>query len=349
MNIIPCERITMRRLDDLHCHFRLNPLLAEVLPFTARYAGRAIAMPNTRPRAILTGDDILWYRDEICRVLENLSDQRQHFKPLMTIEIRDNTTPGMIEQARRAGAVAGKVYPLGVTTNSDEGLREFFSERTFETFRAMQRLGMLLLIHGELDLERTLVTKREGAFLPTLLKLAEKFPDLRIVLEHVSSEEAIRMVERLGNNVAATITAHHLCLTLNDVIGYGIQPHHGCMPTPKDFPDRDALIKAATSGNPKFFLGSDTAPHAREKKECARGACGVYTAPVLPQLLAEIFELAGKLDRLEYFTSRFGAEFYRLPLNTGDITLIREEWTVPEQIGSVVPFRAGAKLQWQLS
>jgi dihydroorotase len=179
--------------------------------------------------------------------------------------------------------------------------------------------------------------------------LAEKFPNLKIVLEHVSTRVAAESVRQLGRNVAATITAHHLCLTLNDVVGYGIQPHHGCMPMPKDFDDRDALIAAATSGDPKFFLGSDTAPHPREKKECAKGACGIYTAPVLPQVLAEVFEKTGKLDQLEDFTSRFGAEFYGLPLNDGTISLIKSEWVVPEQIGSVVPFRAGAKLQWQLA
>lgn len=342
------DRITLRRLDDMHCHFRVGSLLKEVLPFTAQYASRGIAMPNTRPRAILTGEDVVWYRDEIKRALDEMPN-RHPFEPLMTIEIRDSTTPQMITEAHRAGAVAGKVYPLGVTTNSDEGLRNFESENISETFRAMQDVGMLLLIHGELDRERTLVTKREEVFLPTLLMLAEKFPNLKIVLEHVSTRVAVESVRQLEKNVAATITAHHLCLTLNDVVGYGIQPHHGCMPMPKDFDDRDTLVAAATSGDPKFFLGSDTAPHPREKKECAKGACGVYTAPVLPQVLAEVFEKSGKLDRLEDFTSRFGAEFYDLPLNDGTISLIKSEWVVPEQIGSVVPFRAGTKLQWQLA
>jgi len=342
------DRITLRRLDDMHCHFRVGSLLKEVLPFTAQYASRGIAMPNTRPRAILTGEDVVWYRDEIRRALDEMP-HRHLFEPLMTIEIRDSTTPQMITEARRAGAVAGKVYPLGVTTNSDEGLRNFKSKSISETFRAMQDVGMLLLIHGELDRERTLVTKWEEVFLPTLLMLAEKFSNLKIVLEHVSTRVAVESVRQLGKNVAAAITAHHLCLTLNDVVGYGIQPHHGCMPMPKDFDDRDTLVAAATSGDPKFFLGSDTAPHPREKKECAKGACGVYTAPVLPQVLAEVFEKTGKLDQLEDFTSRFGAEFYGLPLNNGTISLIKSEWTVPEQIGSVVPFRAGAKLQWQLA
>jgi len=341
------DKITLRRLNDMHCHFRLGQLLAEVLPFTARYAGRGIAMPNTRPRAILNGDDVVWYRDQIMLVLDALSVQTD-FNPLMTVEIRDNTTPEMIIKAQNSGAIAGKVYPLGATTNSDEGLRDFFSPGILETFRAMQDNGMLLLLHGELDLKRVLVTKREEVFLPTLIRLATKFPNLKIVFEHISTQNAVNLVAELGNNVAATITAHHLCLTLNDVIGYGLQPHHGCMPIPKDFDDRDALITAATSGNPKFFLGSDTAPHPKEKKECAKGSCGVYTAPVLPEVLTEVFEQAGKLGQLEDFTSRFGAEFYGLPLNQGEITLVKKEWEVPPQYGSVVPFRAGKKLQWQL-
>lgn len=342
--------INLPRLNDMHCHFRLNPLLAEVLPYTARYASHAVVMPNTRPRTILTADDVTWYRGLINRVLDSLP-KRPDFVPLMTIEVRDNTTPAMIIAARKAGAVAGKVYPLGVTTNSDEGLRDFFSPKILDTFQAMQDEDMLLLIHGELDQQRMLVTKREEAFRPTLRGLAERFPSLslKIVIEHVSTGETIELVKNLGENVAATITAHHLCLTLNDVIGYGIQPHNCCMPIPKDFPDRDALIEAATSGNPKFFLGSDTAPHLRRNKECAKGACGVYTAPILPQLLAEIFEQAGKLDRLKNFSSGFGAKFYGLPPNQETITLTKEEWTVPAQYGSVVPSRAGKKLQWQLA
>lgn len=332
----------------MHCHFRTGPLLTEVLPFTAQYAGRGIAMPNTRPRAILTGKDVAWYHDGIMRVLDGLLN-RPTFEPLMTIEIRDNTTPEMIVEAQNAGAMAGKVYPLGVTTNSNEGLHNFSGRRVSRTFQAMQDVGIPLLIHGELDQERTLVTQREEVFLPTLLRLACKFPNLKIVLEHVSTKVAVETIKQCGENIAATITAHHLCLTLNDVIGDGIKPHHACMPIPKGFADRDALIEAATSGNPKFFLGSDTAPHPKERKECARGACGVYTAPVLPQLLAEIFEKAGHLDRLENFTSRFGAMFYGLPLNEGSITLTKKEWMVPNQIKSVVPFRAGTKLQWQLA
>ncbi len=342
------ETITLRLFDDMHCHFRKGDLLKEVLPQTVRYAGRAVVMPNTRPQAVLTANDVIDYRIEIMRALDGLK-LNSPFTPLMTIEIRDNTTPKMVYEAKLAGAIAGKVYPLGVTTNSDQGLRDFFSENIAGTFRVMEEVGMLLLIHGEIDRERTIVTKREEAFLPILLKLVDMFPDLKIVLEHISTKEAVETVEQLGENVAATITAHHLCLTLNDVIGDGVRPHNACMPMPKDFDDRDALIEAATSGNPKFFLGSDTAPHLRENKECAKGACGIYSAPVLPEVLAKVFEKAGYLYRLGRFTSHFGARFYDLLFNEERITLVKEDWTVPNQIGNIVPFMAGQKLKWKLA
>ena len=341
--------ITLPRFRDMHCHFRDLPLLGSVVSQTLQYANSAVVMPNTRPRAILNGDDVVWYRDLITQTIDGLL-VRYPFTPLMTIEIRDNTTPSMVEAAKKAGAVAGKVYPLGVTTNSDEGLRDFFSSGVLETFRAMQDIGMLLLIHGEISAKRVLVTEREEFFLPTFLKLMETLPDLKVVLEHISTESAVKTVKQLDSNVAATITAHHLWLTLNDVIGDGIRPHFACMPIAKGFDDRDALLEAATSGNPKFFLGSDTAPHPREKKECVRGACGVYSAPVLPQLLAEIFEARNALHHLADFTSRFGARFYgiSIPDNEATITLVKEDWMVPEQIGGVVPFLAGTMRPWSL-
>ncbi|OGZ67556.1 MAG: hypothetical protein A3C58_02215 [Candidatus Staskawiczbacteria bacterium RIFCSPHIGHO2_02_FULL_34_10] len=338
------RKITLCRFDDMHCHFRDETLLKEVLPFTAKYCGRAIAMPNTRPRAILNAKDVIWYRDKIKMVLDKIP-KMSFFKPLMTIEIRDNTTPQMIVDAHRVGAVAGKIYPLGVTTNSDQGLREFFSNGIKETFRTMQDVGMICLIHGELDSPRKLFIEREEAFLPIFLQLVENFPNLKTVLEHVSTEKGINMVAQLGNNIAGSITAHHPILTLNDS---RLNPNNICNPSPNRFEDRDAVLKAMTSGSPKFFLGSDSAPHLREQKECANIHCGVFTAPILPSLLCEIFEIAGCLDKLENFTSRFGAEFYRLPPNKGKIDLIKKEWTVPSQYGSVVPFMAGAKLQWQL-
>lgn len=339
------EPLTLHRLFDAHCHFRTEEMLIQVVQRTARYAEWATAMPNTRPRTVLSADDVVWYRDMIEDALRSTTPR---FTPLMTIEIRDSTTPEMVVAAHKAGAVAGKVYPLGVTTNSDEGLRDFFNKNIRETFYAMQDVGMLLLVHGELDKKDTLVTEREEVFLPILGDLVEIFPGLKIVLEHVSTKVGVDLVQSLPDTVAATITAHHLCLTLNDVIGYGIQPHNGCMPMPKHFRDRGALIRAATSGNPKFFLGSDSAPHLKEKKECAHGACGVYTAPILPQLLAEVFEEAGCLEVLDDFASRFGSEFYGIPRSKKTVTLFKNKWSVPNQVAGVVPFKAGETLQWQL-
>jgi dihydroorotase len=340
------ETITLDKLFDAHIHLRTTPILEQVLLFTVRCASRGIIMPNLKPRAILYAADITWYYDIICRALDAIPNGN-YFMPLITIAIRDRTTPQNVAAARKIGAVAGKIYPIGVTTNSDEGLHDFFSTGILETFRAMQDVGMPALFHGELAGEQVLVTKREKFFLPTFVKLAEMFPNLKMVLEHVSSRDGVEVVKRLGPNVAATITPHHLMLTLNDVIGDGIRPHNCCMPTPKDFDDRDALIAAATSGNPKFFLGSDSAPHLRENKECAKGACGVYNAPVLAQTLVQIFERAGRLDMLDNFCSRFGMEFYGLRGNAGQITLIKEKWRVPAQCGSIVPFLAGTELNYR--
>lgn len=347
------EQVVLRRLYDMHVHLRTGYLLSEVLLFTAKYCAFAVAMPNTRPRAILTGEDVVWYQDEIKKVIDWMHGLPQQckktppfFQPLMTIEIRDTTTPKMIEDAKKAGAIAGKIYPLGVTTNSDEGLRNFFCDGVSDVFKAMKDVGMLLLLHGELDSPRTLFTKREASFLSIILpKLVERNPELKIVLEHVSTKKGVEAVKQFSKNVAATITAHHPLLTLNDA---RLQPHNICNPTPNDFDDRDALVEAMTSGNPKFFLGSDSAPHPREKKEGRDIACGNFTAPILPQILTGIFEQAGKLGRTEDFTSRFPAEFYGLPLVEETITLKKQEWTVPEQFGYIVSFLAGKKLHWQL-
>ncbi|MBN2198172.1 dihydroorotase [Candidatus Wolfebacteria bacterium] len=338
------KEIKLRMFFDAHCHLRTERILSNMIPFIAVYASKVIVMPNTRPRAILTGDDVIWYRNEIQKALRG---NKMPFEPLMTIEIRDNTTPQTVEEAKKAGVVAGKAYPLGVTTNSDEGLRDFFSGEITDTFQAMEDIGMLLLIHGELDGEKILVTEREKNFIPVLVKLSERFPKLKIVFEHVSTKFGVYMVEQLGENVAATITVHHLCLTLNDVIGYGIKPHNACMPIPKTFEDRDALIEAATSGNPKFFLGSDSAPHFRNKKECFVGACGIFSAPVVPALLAEIFEKEGRFNRLEAFTSANAAKFYGQPLSEEKITLVKKDWVVIEEIDGIVPFMARQKLYWE--
>lgn len=339
------DKVTFKRMFDPHCHFRLEPMLSSVLSFTAEYCAYAIAMPNTRPREIVGAKDVLWYRNEIQHALDSYL-YKWDFKPLMTIEIRDDTTPEEIYKAHYAGAVAGKVYPLGVTTNSDKGLRKFAN--VFTVFETMQELGILLLLHGESPNPGILVTDREKEFLPTLEMLSRMFPKLKIILEHVTTRDAICMVASMPDNIAATITGHHLYLTLNDIIGSGIRPHNYCMPVAKRFEDRDALITAATSGNPKFFLGSDTAPHLKDKKETSCGCAGIFTAPVLPSILVELFDKTGAIEHIEGFTSGFANSFYGLKESENTITLIKEPWEVPLEMNGIVPFMAGETLEWKL-
>ncbi len=338
--------LTLRRIDDFHHHFRVQPTLQQVLELLILYCGRAIVMPNLA-NAVLTAKQVIWYRNEFINILDWLAQGRS-FMPLMTIAIQDNTTPEMVLAAHEAGAVAGKVYPLGVTTNSDNGLREFFTQNMNDVYRTMKDCGMKLLLHGEIDAERTLTTQREDAFLPIFERLVNENPDLKMVFEHVSTKNAVELIRQMGPNVAGTITAHHLVDTLNDVIGTGVAPHHMCMPVPKHYDDRDALVEAATSGNPKFFFGSDSAPHAKEHKECAHGKCGQFTVPHALCMLAEVFEGQGMLYRLEDFTSRFGANFYGLPLNEGTVTLEHVVWEVPPTYGDFVPPNAGKLLNWRI-
>ena len=337
--ILPC-------FFDAHVHLRNGPMMQHVLRYTMRHARYALVMPNIKPRAVLNVDDVIRYRDEIRRARDAINADSR-FEPLMSIEIRDNTTPQMIRDARLAGAVAGKVYPIGVTTNSENGLRDLWSAAMQDTLSAMHDEGMLLLLHGEYDRENLDVLYREREFLPDLIRLAEKQSDLKIVLEHVSSRKGVETVSELGPNVAATITLHHLMLTQNDVIGNGIRPHHGCNPMPKLFDDRDALVHAFTSESPKFFLGSDSAPHLQINKECAVGACGVFSAPVLAQCLAMLF--ADNKYRTEFrnFVSRFGTDFYGLPPIEETFELVEEETFVPEKIEGIVPFLAGKELAYR--
>lgn len=343
------ETIVLPRFNDMHCHFRYHPMLSAVLRHTAEYCAHAIVMPNVRneeiPNGVVSASGVVLYRNAIQSILDSYS-YKLDFTPLMTIEIRDSTTPEDIYEAHKVGAVAGKVYPLGVTTNSDMGLRDF--SNIPHTLRAMEEVGMLLLLHGESPEENVLVTEREKKFLPTLDMLSHNFGDLKIVLEHITTKNAVDMVLQLPENVAATITGHHLYLTLNDVIGNGIRPHNFCMPVAKRFEDRDALVGAAISGNPKFFLGSDTAPHLQENKECGCGCAGIFTAPVLPSILVELFDEFGTRDKLEGFTSQFGGDFYGLPKKEGMITLVKEDILVIDSFDGIVPFMAGKTLKWRL-
>lgn len=328
----------MRRPDDWHVHMRQGRILEIVAPLTARYFARALVMPNTNP-PILTGTDAERYRSEIAAV----SDRA--FEPLLTIKVTPDTTPEMVRLAKSASVVAGKLYPEGVTTGADVGgVRDF--RALWPVFEAMQDIGMVLCLHGELP--EASVLQREHAFLPMLVEIAESFPDLRVVLEHVSTAAGVDAVRAL-RNVAATITAHHLVLTIDDVIAdSGLHVHHFCKPLAKTARDRDAIVKAATSGDSQFFFGSDSAPHSRDQKESGRAPAGVFSAPVAISVLAQVFDDAGALDHLEKFASVNGAQFYGLPLNEGSIELLASPWVVPSSYEDLVPFRAGERLGWRV-
>lgn len=327
--------------DDFHVHLRQGELLDHVLAPTALIYGRALVMPNLTP-PILTGADALAYRHRIQDGATALGATT--FEPLMTIKLVGTTTPRTITEAKNAGVIAGKVYPEGVTTNSEDGVKNMTS--LWPAFAQMETEGMVLCLHGETP--GVFCMDRESHFLDTLDELANVFPKLRIVLEHVTTEDAVMMVEELPDTVAATITVHHLLLTLDDVVGDKLRPHHFCKPIAKREQDRRRLVVAATSGSPKFFLGTDSAPHLRDTKECASGCAGIYTSPVAMEVLAELFEREGRLERLEAFTSAFGARFYGLPLNERYVDLEKvDPYLVPERLpGDIVPFRAGENLHW---
>ena len=333
------QKLTIRKPDDMHCHLRRAKILKSVVGFTAKQFARAIIMPNTDP-AILSVSDALVYKEEI------LSCTKEKFQPLMTIQINGQTTPKMVAEAKALGVVAGKVYPQGVTTNSGNGVMDFAP--LFPVFHEMEKQGMLLLLHGESPNPNVFCLDREEKFLSTLFELADNFHRLKIVLEHITTHAACGAVAIL-DNVAATITVHHLILTLDDVVGGFISPHNFCKPIAKRPEDREVLLNAATSGNPKFFYGGDSAPHLRKNKECCYGCAGVFNAPVALPLLAQIFEQRGKLDKLENFVSKFGANFYSLLYNDETIKLIKQNWVVPAICSGIVPFMAGQTLHWQVA
>jgi len=304
-------------------------------------------MPNLKP-AVRTTAQALDYRERILgEVPEGAS-----FEPLMTLYLTDDTPPEEIARARISGRVFGvKLYPAGATTHSAEGVTRI--SRCFHALEKMEELGLPLLVHGESTDPAIDVFDREQVFIEEILgPTLERFPRLKVVLEHITTREAAQFVEVTGPNVAATITAHHLLLNRNALFLGGIRPHHYCLPVLKRESHREALVEAATSGNPKFFLGTDSAPHARNTKEAPCGCAGIYTAHAAIELYATAFEEAGALGRLEGFASVFGAQFYGLPLNNSNITLVREEWRVPERLpfGSedLVPLRAGETIPWKL-
>src|SRR3989344_133685 len=337
--------ITIRRPDDFHVHFRTGEMMRMVVPLTAAWCGRALVMPNTIP-PILTATDAIAYSDEIKRAAGD-----NDFKPLMTIKIVPTTTPTTVENAKKVGVIAGKVYPVGVTTNSDDGVHNFHDSGMIDVFSAMREAGMVLCLHGETPGDFCL--DREEKFLDTLRWLAETFPGLKIVLEHITTAAGIEAVEQLPDAVAGTITVHHLLLTLNDVIGDKLSPHHFCKPVAKRPEDRGKIRAAAMNGSNKFFLGTDSAPHDITTKECASGCAGVFTAPVALPLLAGFFQQHERHQFFEFFTSIVGAQFYGLPFNTKTITLEENPWVVPPNYSAegqtVVPFWSGKELRWRVA
>jgi dihydroorotase len=342
------DRLTLTRPDDWHLHLRDGPFMASVLPDSAKRFARAIVMPNLRS-PVRTTQEALAYRGRILAALP----EDAAFEPLMTLYLTDDTPPEEIALAKRSGQVHGvKLYPAGATTNSDSGVTRI--SRCFHTLERMEEQGLPLLVHGEVTDPEVDVFDREAVFLEEVLgPLLERFPNLRVVLEHVTTREAVQFVEVTGPNVAATITPHHLLLNRNALFQGGMRPHHYCLPVLKREAHREALVAAATSGNPKFFLGTDSAPHARDTKEAACGCAGVYSAHAALELYAVAFEEAGALDRLEGFASRFGPQFYRLPVNAGTITLERGDWQVPASLpygaGQLVPLRAGETVPWKIA
>jgi dihydroorotase len=341
------DRLTIARPDDWHLHLRDGAALASVVRDSARRFGRAIIMPNLTP-AIRTTQQALHYRDRILGVLP----EDTGFEPLMTLYLTDDTPPEEIARAKLSGRICGvKLYPAGATTHSDEGVTRL--SRCFHTLEKMAELGLPLLVHGESTDPATDVFDREKAFLEEVLgPTIDRFPELRIVLEHITTRDAVQFVEVTGANVAATVTAHHLLMNRNALFLGGIRPHHYCLPVLKREEHREALVEAVVSGNPKFFLGTDSAPHSRKAKEAPCGCAGIYTAHAAIELYATAFEEAGALEKLEDFASVFGARFYGLPVNTDRITLVREEWTVPERLSfggdELIPLRAGETIPWKL-
>jgi dihydroorotase len=341
------DRLTLRRPDDWHLHLRDGAALGSVAADSARRFARAIVMPNLKP-AVRTTAQALDYRD---RILGALPDDAA-FEPLMTLYLTDDTPPEEIARAKLSGRVFGvKLYPAGATTHSDEGVTRL--SRCFHALEKMEELGLPLLVHGESTDPAIDVFDREQVFIEDVLGPAlERFRGLKVVLEHITTREAAQYVEVTGPNVAATITAHHLLMNRNALFLGGIRPHHYCLPVLKRETHREALVEAATSGNPKFFLGTDSAPHPRGAKEAACGCAGIYTAHAAIELYAAAFEEADALDKLEGFASVHGAGFYGLPLNSGTITLERRPWRVPERLAfgadELVPLRAGETIPWKL-
>jgi dihydroorotase len=340
-------QLKLTRPDDWHLHMRDGDTLAAVLPDTARRFARAIVMPNLTP-PVRTVVEAAAYRDRILSVLPDGLD----FEPLMTLYLTDKTPPEEIEKAKASGFVhAIKYYPAGATTNSESGVTDI--RRVYDVLSAMEEANLPLLLHGEVTDPDIDIFDREAVFINRILTpLLHRLPKLKVVLEHITTREAVEFVSAAPANIAATITAHHLLHNRNAMLAGGIRPHSYCLPVLKREKHRQALIAAATSGNPKFFLGTDSAPHPRRAKESACGCAGIYTAHAALEFYAEVFEQAGALNRLEAFASFHGPDYYGLPRNLDTVSLIKEEWTVPSEIplgaDTLVPLRAGETIGWKL-
>lgn len=340
------QTLTLTRPDDWHIHLRDGAALGRTVTDAAHQFARAIVMPNLVP-PVMTTEQALAYKE---RILAH-RPAGNSFEPLMVLYLTDNTDPAEIARAKAAGIKACKLYPAGATTNSASGVTDL--TKIYPVLEAMQKEGLHFLLHGEVTDSAIDIFDREKVFLErTLSQVVRQFPELKLVLEHITTAEAADFVAAAPANVAATITAHHLLYNRNHMLAGGIRPHYYCLPILKRSTHQQALIKAATSGNPKFFLGTDSAPHAKDKKEAACGCAGSYTALAALELYAEAFEDAGALDKLEGFASHFGADFYQLPRNTDQVTLVKQEWQLPETLPlgdqPLVPLRAGETLRWKL-
>ena len=340
------DTLTITRPDDWHIHFRDGAAMQSVLPDTARVFGRAIAMPNLKSPVVNVADAAA-YRARLLAAAAGTS-----FEPLMTLYLTDNTQPEEIRRARASCFIhAVKYYPAGATTNSDSGVTDL--AKAYPAIAAMEEVGIPLLLHGEVVDPDVDVFDREAVFIERhLTRLVRDFPGLKIVLEHITTRQAAEFVAAAPATVAATITVHHLLYNRNAMFRGGIRPHLYCLPILKREPHRQALIAAAISGNPKFFLGTDSAPHAVGAKETACGCAGIYSAHAAIELYAEAFEDAGALDKLEAFASFYGADFYGLPHHADSITLRRESWTAPASLAlgpeTLVPLRAGEAIRWRV-
>jgi len=341
------QTITITQPDDWHVHFRDGDVLLDTVPFHAKRFGRAIVMPNLTP-PVATTDDALDYRSRIKEVLEADSQ----FQPLMTLYMTDRTTPEEITKAHERGKVfAVKYYPAGATTNSDSGVTDL--QNVYPALKEMARLGMPLLVHGEVTSQQIDIFDREATFLESVLKpLLHSIPDLKVTSEHITTADMANFVETAGDNVAATITPQHLLYNRNQIFKGGIRPHYYCLPILKREEHRERLIEAATSGSKKFFLGTDSAPHATAAKESSCGCAGIFSGHAAIELYAFAFEQVGALDKLEGFASFHGADFYNVPRNRSTITLVKKEWEIPAyyRFGNsrVTPLLAGETLGWQL-